>query len=84
MSYQTEEKAHRVDELVVANNELIVQSIEKVRLAEELITSQKNAEVINDFNKNLLQTIPFYMVYMDIIDKNGIILFSNKLYELQS
>ena len=78
LAFQNEEKGHRADELIIANKDLVIQSIEKVRLAEELITSQKNAKVINDFNKNLLQTIPFYM---DIIDKNGIILFSNKLLQ---
>jgi PAS domain S-box-containing protein len=76
LAYQNEEKGHRADELIIANKELIVQSKEKVKLAEELINSQKNAEIANEFNKNLLQTIPFYM---DIIDKNGTILFSNKL-----
>jgi signal transduction histidine kinase len=78
LAFQNEEKGKRADELIVANKELLIQSKEKIKLAEDLINSQKNAETINDFNKNLLQTIPFYM---DIIDKTGTILFSNKLLQ---
>jgi PAS domain S-box-containing protein len=44
------------------------------------ITNTKNYEdelkKSNDFNKNLLQTIPYGM---DIVDKHGTILFSNKI-----
>ena len=76
LAFQNEEKEKRADELIIANKELAFQNEEKEKLKEKIINFQNTAQILNDFNKNLIKTIPYDM---EIIDKNGNILFINQL-----